>query len=877
MSLLRPTPPGRFHADLLFRPRSVAVLGTGTPLGALVTRNLLDAGFNGAVLPVGGGQSSIAGVLAYPDVASLPVAPDLAVLACPAPEVPAALHALGARGTFAAVVLGPAPDLAAAARAAGVRVLGPASFGVAVPGIGLNATSSHLRPRAGKVALVSQSAALCRTVLDWAEPNGVGFSHVVGVGGNADIGFGLVLDWLSRDPGTGVILLDIRRIKDRRAFMSAARAAARLRPVVCIRPGGRLADPSGRADAVLEAALRRAGILRVTELEDLLVAAETLAHTRPARGEAVAVVTNAIGPGRMAADAALAADVPLAAFSDETTAALRALLPHVHVQDGAVYVGADSPARVAEAASALSAVPEVGGVVAVLAPTGPADAAGVEALAAAFKAMKVPLLACVPGETTGAAHRRHLAAARVPAFAGPEQAMRGFAGLVEQRRARAAARELPPRTVLSLAPDRAEVRRIFRAVRRDGRTGLIQDEALAVLCAYGLPVVPYRAALTEEDAAAAAVMLGFPAVVKLRRSARPVVRGPGAVVLDLHGEAEVRRATASLAARRARMLDGPDAGALAEGFLVQRQAGRSRELRVRVQDDPVFGPAIGFGQGGSASDLLGDVAVELPPLNLALAQGLIGRTRAARTLAEFHDQPAADRDAVADALVRISQLLVDFPEIAELDLNPLFADADGVLAADAWVALRPEGEVERLAIAPYPAELAERWQAGDETLLIRPIRPEDAEAHAGLFSRLTPQDIRFRFFSALRELSPEQIARLTQVDYDREIAFVAVREATGETVGVSRLVRDVYGSVGEFAVAVEPSVKGRGLATELMHKLFEWGRSQGVTRITGQVLAENAPMLAFVRRLGFQVRRAPDEPDVMEVELPLDDAGARAA
>lgn len=877
MSLIRPALAGRFHAELLFRPRSVAVLGTGTPLGALVTRNLLGAGFGGAVLPVGGGQQAISGVLAYPDAASLPVVPDLCVLACPAPEVPAALQALGARGALAAVVLNPVPDLAAAAQAAGVRVLGPASFGIAVPGLGLNATSSHLQPRPGKVALVSQSAALCRSVLDWAEPNGVGFSHIVGIGGNADIGFGLVLDWLSRDPGTSAILLDIREIKDRRGFMSAARAAARLRPVVCIRPGGRLADPSGRADAVFEAALRRAGILRVTELEELLVAAETLAHTRPARGDAVAIVTNAIGPGRMAADAALAADVPLAAFSPETVAALRALLPQVQVEDGGVYVGADSPARVAEAASALSAAREVGGVVAVLAPTGPADAAGVEALAAAFKTAKVPLLACVPGETTGAAHRRRLAEAKVPAFAGPEQAMRGFADLVGQRRARAAARELPPRTVLSLAPDRAEVRRIFAAVRREGRTGLIQDEALAVLCAYGLPVAPGRAVMTQEDAAAAAALLGFPAVVKLRRSARPRVRGPGAVALDLHDEAEVRRAAASLAARRARMLDGPDAGALAEGFLVQRQAGRSRELRVRVQDDPVFGPAIGFGQGGSAADLLGDVAVELPPLNLALAHGLIGRTRAARTLAEFHDQPAADRDAVADALVRVSQLLVDFPEIAELDVNPLFADADGVLAADAWLALRPEGEAARFAIAPYPADLAEHWQAGDETLLIRPIRPEDAEAHAALFSRLTPQDIRFRFFSTLRELSPEQVARLTQVDYDREMAFVAVREATGETVGVSRLVQEAYGTTGEFAVLVEPSAKGRGLATKLMHKLFDWARARGMTRITGQVLAENAPMLAFVRRLGFRVRRTPDEPDVMEAELPLDEGAARAA
>lgn len=864
MPLIPRAQPGRFHVESLFRPESVAIVGAGTELGGTVMQNMLGAGFRGAVLPVGRGLGAAHGVLAYPDVAALPVAPSLGVIATGPDGVAPALLALAARGTFAAVCLTPAPGLLAAGRAAGVRVLGPSSFGIVVPALGLNASTAHLQPQPGRVALISQSAALCRAVLDWAEPNGVGFSHVVGVGGNADIGFGLVLDWLSRDPGTGAILLDIRGIKDRRGFMSAARAAARLRPVVAIHPGGLLQDPTGREDAVFDAALRRAGVIRVRRLADLLAAAETLTRARPPRGEAVAVVTNAIGPGQMAADTAFTLGLPLAALSAPTRQVLGLTLPPVPAGAALVWTGPAQPIRLAEAASMLSAVPEVGGVVVVMAPSGVADAAGVAALAACAPGMKVPLLACVLGETTGAGHRRSLAAAGVPAFASPEQAMRGFGQLVEQRRAREAARELPPSTVLSLAPDHAAVRALFGAVRRDGRAGLLQDEALAALSAYGIPVVPSRPALSADDAADAADLLGLPAVLKLRRSAQPRAGGPGGVTLDLHSADAVRAAALRLDRRRERI----GGEGLAEGFLVQRQVNRARELRVSVADDPMFGPAIGFGQGGSAAEALGDMMFDLPPLNLALARGLIARTRAARGLDETHEQPAADRDAVADALVRISQLVLDFPEIAEVELNPVFADASGVSVADAWIALRPPGEAARLAIAPYPAELAEHWAAGDEAVLIRPIRPEDAEAHAALFARLSPEDIRYRFFSMLRALSPEQVARMTQVDYDREMAFVAVR-ATGETVGVCRLVREPYTETGEFAVVVEASMKGRGLARRLMQRVMAWGRSQGMTRVTGQVLAENAPMLAFMRHMGFTVARLPDEHEVVEVSISL--------
>ena len=861
MALIPRAQPGRFHVENLFRPESVAIIGAGTELGGTAMRNMLGAGFAGAVLPVGEGLDAAHGVPAYPDIAALPAAPSLGVIATGPEGVAPALGALAARGTFAAVCLAPAPGLLAAGRAAGVRVLGPSSFGIIVPALGLNASGAHLQPQRGRVALVSQSAGLCRAVLDWAEPNGVGFSHVVGVGGNADIGFGLVLDWLSRDPGTGAILLDIRGIKDRRGFMSAARAAARLRPVVAIRPGGQLQDPTGREDAVFDAALRRAGVIRVRRLADLLAAAETLTHVRPPRNEAVAIVTNAIGPGRMAADTAFTLGIPLASLGAATREVLGMTLPPVPEGAPLVWTGPAQPIRLAEAASMLSPAPEVGGVVAVMAPSGAADDAGIAALAACAPSMKVPLLACVLGETTGAGHRRSLAAAGVPAFASPEQAMRGFGQLVEQRRARASARELPPSTVLRLAPDRAAVRALFATVRRDGRPGLLQDEALAVLSAYGIAVVPSRPALSPDDAADAAGLLGFPAVLKLRRSAQPRTGGPGGVTLDLHDMAAVRAAAVRLDRRRERI----GAEGLADGFLVQRQVGRARELRVSVANDKTFGPAIGFGGGGSAAEGVGDLAFDLPPLNLALARGLIARTRAARGLEESHEQPAADRDAVADALVRISQLVVDFPEVAAVELNPVFADPSGVTVADAWIALRPPGDAAQLAVAPYPAELAEHWAAGNETVLIRPIRPEDAEAHAAFFARLSPEDIRYRFFSLLRALSPEQVARMTQVDYDREMAFVAVREATGETVGVCRLVREPYTETGEFAVVVEASMKGRGLARRLMGRVMDWGRSQGMTRITGQVLAENAPMLAFMRRLGFAVARLPDEPDVVEV------------
>jgi len=763
----------------------VAIIGARSAVGMQVRANLEAAGFAGVVEAVD-------------EVGALAGRADLAVVCALAGPVLPVFRALAERGPRAAVVVCMADGVGEAARAAGIRALGPGSFGVAVPRLGLNLSRGHLPPRAGRLAVVSQSAALCRVVLDWAEPNGVGFSTIVGVGGNADMGFGLVLDWLSRDADTGAILLDIRHVRDPRRFISAARAAARLRPVVAIRAGARLVDPGGLVDATFEAVLRRCGVLSVDSMSDLLAAAETLTRARPARGEGLAIVTNAIGPAQMAADAALRDGLALAVLAPETRGVVelavsgafgpRSAAP-MPGGEGIVYAGPDEAVRLAELAALLSGAPEVGGVLLVHAPTGPGDAAAMMAIGAAAEAMKVPLLVCAMGQSTGEGHRRALAEAGVPAFATPEEAVRGFLHLVQHRRIRAAARELPDSAVPDLAID-AEA--AARALAGAGAGALAPKAAWALLKSYGI-----------------AMGQG--------------VAGEGAGVT----------------------------------------------LRVALGEDAMFGPILTFGQGGAAGGLRHDVAVDLPPLNLALATGLVGQTGVSAEIATVPGGMAR----VADLLVRVSQLAVEQTRVAALEIDPLYLDAGGIRAGAVRVVLRDPGRA-ALAIPPYPIEWVRPFDTKGETLVIRPVRPEDAAAHAAFFARLSPEDVRYRFFSAIRALSAEQIARMTQVDYEREMALLAVRPAepgglVGETVGVARLVREMDTGAAEFAVVVQGDAKGRGVGGALMGGLIDWGRSKGVREIEGQILADNAPMLGFIRRLGFTVRRMPDDADVMEARLSL--------
>lgn len=851
----------RFNPARLFRPQSLALIGLEDEEGRLLARNIEGGGFPG---PVQG--------LAGADLARLGTA-DLVVVAAWGGDLERLFAALAERECRAVLFTALRPGLAGPARRWGVRVMGPGSFGLANTAIGLNATLGHVPPPKGRIALVSQSAALSRAVIDWAGPNGVGFSHVVGIGGNADIGFGMTLDWLSRDPDTGLIMLDIRRLKDSRAFIAAARAAGRLRPLIAVRAGGRLLDEvnpaaSGgpAAEAVFEAALRRAGILAVAGFDDFLAAAETLSRAPPLPDDALLIVTDAVTPAQFAADEAMRRGIPLLELPGEerrrwSRSLPPELFPRPEGSHDPLYTGYRRRDRILAALADLLPRLGGGGALLVLSPDGQADEGDFATEAARLaRELHRPLLVAVPGESTAAALRRNLAAHGLPVFPTPEQAVHGFEHLLRQRHIRLAARELPPKTVLSVQPDRAVVGEIFAQVRREGRRDLFQDEALGVIEAYGIPVVPSRVAADAAEAEAAALALGYPVVLKWRRTEK---EGGPPVILDI-------RDRDGLAAACARLLRHP-AARQGGAFLVQRQVGRARELAVSLADDPLFGPVFALGPGGAAGGICVNRCYDLPPLNLALAHALIARAPFADWLGAFHEWPAVNREALAATLVRLSQIIVDFPEIAALRLDPLFIDDGGVLSGDAGLRLRPAGEAARFAILPYPAELEKTVQAGGETFVIRPIRPEDAEAHGAFFARLSPEDVRYRFFTPLRALTPEQMARLTQVDYQREIAFIAQRPGSGETVGVARLVREeMDGAEAEFAIVLEPSVKKKGLGRLLMQEIFAWARSQGISEIVGQVLADNTPMIHFVRSLGFSLRRLPGEEDVFEVRRILE-------
>jgi acetyltransferase len=849
----------------LFRPASVAVIGDGAP-AASVRAHLDAGGFAGPVRD------------AAPNaIDALPEAPDLAVVTVDGPPE-AILARLAAKGAGGAILTGPAPT----APGPRPRFLGGHALGLIVPALGLNASLAGPMPKPGRLALVGQSRGFARAVLDHAATRGLGFSHVVGLGRNDDVGFTDTLDWLSRDPGTGAILLEISRIKNRRGFLSAARAAARGRPVVAIRtaPDAPADGDALPGDSVFAAALRRAGILCVEELDGMLAAIGTLTRVRPLAGERIAVVSATRALAQLTGRALARHGVTLTPPDAETGRALGLLVPEANARANPLILADTAPPnRLAEVAAALAGLRGAAdAVIAVHVPEqGPAEGVAspaAEALAAAAGiARRVPMLAVWPGEAEAGADRRRLDEAGIPAFPTPERAAAAAALLVEHHRARAASRELPPRTVLTAAPDRESVRRILRAVRRANRTTLTEDEAFAVLAAYGIPTVPTRVARDPDSAAAAGVALGFPVALKIRSPDLKRKAEFGGVVLDLEDEATLRQAARAMAARMSRR--APDARL--DGFLLQRQVGRreAQELAVRLARDAMFGPAIGFGAGGTAAALIGDIAVALPPLNLALAAELIARTRIAPLLAGHRDRAPVDRQAIAEVLVRVSQLAVDWPEIVACDVNPLMAGPSGVMAVDAWIAIDPAARPgdAHLAIAPYPAELEETVRLSDgRRAVLRPIRPEDAEAHAAFFTKLSPEDVRRRFFAPIAALSTEQIARMTQIDYDREMAFVATApgpDGAAETLGVVRIVRDPAAPEGEFAVVVRSDLKGLGLGRMLMEKAIAWARAEGLEAITGEVLVENRPMIGFVERLGFALARHPDDPELLRARLSL--------
>ncbi|MCW9034737.1 MAG: GNAT family N-acetyltransferase [Rhodospirillales bacterium] len=890
----------------LFAPKSVAVIGASTrpkSIGNLVMQNLLEAGFQGPIMPVNPKHLSVSGVLAYKDIAALPAIPELAVICTPPRTIPEVLEQLSEKGTRAAIVL--TAGLGDVEYEEGVsikdkmleiiqnnrmRILGPNCLGLLVPSIGLNASFAHRPALPGKIAFVSQSGALCTSVLDWARPRGIGFSHFISMGDMADTDFGDVLDYLGSDPNTNAILLYIESIHENRNFMSAARAAARNKPVLAIKSGrheeGAKAAAShtgalAGADFVYDAAFRRAGMLRVYDFEELFAAVETLSRGRRPNGERLAILTNGGGLGVLAVDNLIGLGGKLAELSEETLTQLNEVLPITWSKGNPIDIIGDAPGqRYIDALRILFKAKEVDAVLCMHCPVAVVSASevaqGIIDVSKEFP--RRPLTTCFVGEEAVAPGRKLFIKAGIPTFDTPLKAAQAFMHTVHYRRNQELLMETPPSMPEDFKPARDTARLIVENALASGHEFMSEPEAKAVLASYGVPTVETHIARNAAAARVKAETMGFPIALKIMSPQITHKSDVGGVVLDLQTPEEVEKAAHDMLERVHKIYGDLDVS----GFSVQTMARRpgAHELIIGVVTDPIFGPVILFGEGGTAVEVISDRAVALPPLNMALAKDLVSRTRVYNLLKGYRDRPAADIDAVCLTLNKVAQLIIDVPEIEELDINPLFADSKGVLALDARIKVAPAtmSGSKRLAIRPYPAEQESPFTMKDgREVLIRPIRPEDEPNHHIFISKLTPEDIRFRFFGLVKGLPHSQMARLTQIDYDRDMAFIAIGQDENhedETLGVVRIVATKDNAIAEFSIVVRSDLKGVGLAKELMRKMIAYCKSRQTKQLIGQVLRENHRMIRFVEGLGFK-RTGHPEPTVVEVTLELQEPDSK--
>jgi len=893
------------NLDRLFRPESVALIGASNQpatVGRTLFDNLMDGGFTGPVMPVNPRHDAIGGVIAYPDVASLPQSPDLAVIATPAATVPGLIDELGARGTRAAIVVtagfgdrGDAEGAALqqavldAARPHLLRVIGPNCLGVLVPRLGLNASFAHRNAADGEIAFVAQSGAMVTSVLDWAGSRGIGFSHLVSLGDMADVDFGDMLDFLAVDAKTRAILLYVEALTHARKFMSAARVAARLKPVIVVKAGRSAAGARAAAshtgalageDVVYDAAFRRAGMLRVPNLESLFAAVATLSGARQPRGDRLAILSNGGGVGVLATDALIEQGGRLARLNPETVRRLDAVLPATWSRGNPIDIIGDAPPeRYAGALEVILADVPCDGVLVLNCPT--AIASGVDAARAVVDVAdgaagrRHSILTCWLGEDAARPARDLFAAHRLATYDTPDHAVTAFMQMANYRRNQELLKQTPPARAAQFAPDVATAAAVIAEAVSAGREWLNEIEAKRVLTAYGIATVPTVFADDPAAVAREAAALGVPVAVKVVSPQITHKSDVGGVALDLRSPEAAEAAAAAMAARIAGIL--PDVRI--EGYSVQPMAARPRafELIVGLADDPLFGPIVVFGQGGTGVEIIDDKAVALPPLNLKLAREVIARTRVYRLLKGYRGRPPADLESVELALLKVAQIAADHDHVAALDINPLLADEFGATALDARIRLAPPERPghARFAIRPYPGALDRRLRLdGGETIRLRPIRPEDEPVLQAAFKKLSPRDVRMRFFGPMKSLSHDMAARLTQIDYDREMAFVALRDdpaGEGEGLGVARLYADPDNEAAEFAVTVLTDFQGHGLGHLLMEALIGYARGRGIGRLFGKVLEENRAMLKLCRGLGFSTKSAAGEPGVVDVVRDLGD------
>ena len=859
--------------EALLRPKSIAVIGASMKpqrAGFLMMQNLLAGGFAGPVLPVTPAWKAVLGVLAWPTIASLPFSPDLAVLCTHARRNLELLEALGEKGCKTCIILSSTPDqfseLKACAARYQMRLLGPNSLGLLAPWQGLNASFSPVPIRKGKLAFISQSAAVSNTILDWAQQREMGFSYFIALGDSLDIDVDDLLDYLARDSKTSAILLYLEQLSDARRFVSAARSASRNKPILVIKSGRspaaqRLLHVNSGMDPAWDAAIQRAGLLRVQDTHELFSAVETLSHMRPLRGERLMIISNGAAPAALALDEHWARNGKLATLSDETRQQLQQLLPET--------VEASNPLDLRDDASIehyLAAVkvlldsPDLDALMVIHSPS--ATAPGSESATALIDLIKkhprgnyISVLTNWCGEYSSREARRMFSDAGIPTYRTPEGTITAFMHMVEYRRNQKQLRETPA-LPHSLTANTSQAHELLQQAIDNGISALDTHEVRPILEAYGLNTLPTWIASDSAEAVHIAEQIGYPVALKLRSPDIPHKSEVQGVMLYLRTAAEVQQAADAILDRV--KMTWPQARI--HGLLVQSMANRAgaQELRVVVEHDPVFGPLIMLGEGGVEWRAEDQAAVALPPLNMTLARYLVIQAIKSKKIRGRSALRPLDIPGLSQLLVQVSNLIVDCPEIQRLDIHPLLVSGSEFTALDVTLDIAPfSGSSEsRLAIRPYPQHL-EEWvvMKNGERCLFRPILPEDEPLLQQFIARVTKEDLYYRYFSEINEFTHDDLANMTQIDYDREMAFVAVYGSGDETeiLGVTRAISDPDNIDAEFAVLVRSDLKGLGLGGRLLDKLINYTRAHGLLRLNGITMPNNRGMIALARKLGFDV------------------------
>ncbi|SFB82614.1 bifunctional acetate--CoA ligase family protein/GNAT family N-acetyltransferase [Pseudoalteromonas denitrificans] len=866
-----------------FNPKSVAVIGASNKAnrsGFVVIRNLLQGGFSGPIMPVSLKYKAVHGVLAYPTIESLPQIPDLAILCTNKSLSFKLIKELGEKGCKYAILIASGfktedkHQLKSVAKEAGVSILGANSLGLLVPSIGLNASLSHTTASKGNIAFISQSASVCSTILDWAQNKDIGFSYFISVGDCINIGFTQLIDFLGRDAKTQAILLYIDNIKDSRKFISAARAAAINKPVIAIKTGKtqvgalvtqHITGDNNSSDTVYDAMFQRAGILRVNDLRELFTATQTLAlHPKLLKREQLTILTNGTGPGVMAVDSLTLASGKLAQLTDDTITLLNKVVPQEDMASNPVDICGDSdPERYQQALEVLLKAPEVENLLILHSPSALApgeDYANiiVDTVNKIPKMQRPYVLTNFMGEKAAFGARKICSQGSIPTYRTPEGAVGAFMHLIQYRRNQKHLTQTPESLLESLNNEPKIVQNIIDAHLLKKERYLSTHQSRDILEHYCINTIDTKSALTPTDAKEQAITMGFPIALKLISPSISSKSDVGGVVLNLNDPDEVEQTAFAMLLRIKKTYPN----ACIEGFSLQKMAPRAgaQELRIAVKTDPNFGPVILLGESGTGLNYA-QAAVALPPLNMNLAKYLIASAQDKGLIKEKHLPDKIDKYTLCALLTRVSQLIVDQSDIQSIELNPVLASGGKFLVLDAVIQLTKYQQkvgVKRLSVRPYPKDLEKQITLKDGSqALLRPIKPEDESSHRDFDLALDKEDRYKRFFGELPEFSHDQLAKMTQIDYDREMAFIVSKHIAGKayTLGVSRVLMDPDNLEAEFAIVIRSDQQGLGLGQILLQSAIDHCKQQGVGLVTGITLPENNGMIELARKLGFKVAR----------------------